>query len=155
MGKDEKKWASIIGLVGLLELQWKTPHYDWLVEFLNTYQIKWKVIYARMWKKTIVIDQHLIADVIKNFNKGWKKQKQADKQTAKAMLQCITLLGWYVNIEQWSVNKMKKPCDNRLLAFIQIIYQKDKVYFFSNRNAISIMTIVKGKEVDWANNLFK
>jgi hypothetical protein len=35
----------------------------------------------------------LIADVIKNFNKGWKKQKQADKQTAKAMLQCITLLG--------------------------------------------------------------
>jgi hypothetical protein len=40
MGKDEKKWASIIGLVGLLELQWKTPHYDWLVEFLNTYQIK-------------------------------------------------------------------------------------------------------------------
>jgi hypothetical protein len=38
--------------------------------------------------------------VFKIFNKGWKKQKQADKQTAKAMFQCITLLGAYVNIEQ-------------------------------------------------------
>jgi hypothetical protein len=64
------------------------------------------------------------------------------------MFQRITLLGAYVNIEQWSVNKMKEPYDIHLLAFIQIIYQKDKVYYFSNRNAISIMTIVKGKEVD-------
>jgi hypothetical protein len=64
------------------------------------------------------------------------------------MFQRITLLGAYVNIEQWSVNKMKEPYYIHLLAFIQIIYQKDKVYYFSNRNAISIMTIVKGKEVD-------
>jgi hypothetical protein len=28
MGKDETQWASKVRLVGLLELQWRTPHYD-------------------------------------------------------------------------------------------------------------------------------
>jgi hypothetical protein len=40
MGKDEKQWVSKVGLVGLLELQWKAPHHDQHVEFLNIYQIK-------------------------------------------------------------------------------------------------------------------
>jgi hypothetical protein len=35
MGKDEKQWASKVGLVGLLDLKWKTPCNDWLVEFFN------------------------------------------------------------------------------------------------------------------------
>jgi hypothetical protein len=31
----------------------------------------------------------------------------------------------------------------------------DKVCYFSIRNVISIIIVVKGKEVDWANILFK
>jgi hypothetical protein len=32
----EKRWASKVGLVGLLEIKW-TPCHDWMVEFLNTW----------------------------------------------------------------------------------------------------------------------
>ncbi len=38
MGEVEKRWATNIGLVGLLEIDWRTPHHDVLVEFLNSWQ---------------------------------------------------------------------------------------------------------------------
>jgi hypothetical protein len=52
MVEVEKKWASKIGLVGLFEIEWRTPHHDLLVEFCNS----WKVenenrIYARIKEK--------------------------------------------------------------------------------------------------------
>ncbi len=71
------------------------------------------------------------------------------------MFQCITLLGTYVNTKQWSVSKMKQHYDIRLPKLIQIIFQKDKSYYFSNRIAISIMTTVKGNIVDWVDTIFK
>jgi hypothetical protein len=68
------------------------------MEFFNTYQIKGKTIYARMGEKTIAIDKHLIIDVFKISNKGWKEHKQVNKQTIETMFQHIALLGAYVNI---------------------------------------------------------
>ncbi len=97
MRKDEKKWASRIRLVGLLELQSKTLRHDQLVEFFNTYHIKGKIIYARMGKKIVATNKHLIVNVLKISNKGWKKQKHAYKQTTQAMFQHIALLRAYVN----------------------------------------------------------
>jgi hypothetical protein len=64
------------------------------------------------------------------------------------MFQRITLPGVYVKTEQWSVNKMKPPYDIHLLALIQVIYQRDKVCYFGNRNAISIMSTMQGKAID-------
>jgi hypothetical protein len=52
------------------------------------------------------------------------------------MLQGVVLLGAYTNIEQWSVSKMKGPCTIHFFALIQIIYQRDKVCCFSNKNDI-------------------
>jgi hypothetical protein len=43
---------------------------------------------------------------------------------------------------------MKKPYDICFLALIQVIYQRDKVYYFDNINAISIMTSMKGNVVN-------
>jgi hypothetical protein len=63
------------------------------------------------------------------------------------MLLSIALQGAYVNIEQWSVNKMKEPYDILLPTLIQVIYQRD--------NAISIMTNVIGKAINWEDTLFK
>ncbi len=71
------------------------------------------------------------------------------------MFQHIALLGAYVKIEQWSVSKMKPLYDIRFPTFVQIIYYRDKVCYFNNRIVISIVTTMKGKEVDWANTLFK
>jgi len=45
-----------------------------------------------------------------------------DKQIVITMLQGIVLLGAYINIEQWSVNKMKEPYEICLLALIFIFY---------------------------------
>jgi hypothetical protein len=50
---------------------------------------------------------------------------------------------------------MKLPYDICLHALIQVIYQRDKIYYFNNKNVISITTIVQGKTIDWANILFK
>ncbi len=58
----------------------------------------------------ITIDVHVIKHVFKFSNISWKEKKQVDKQTLKAMLQGVVLLGAYTNIEQWSVSKMKGPC---------------------------------------------
>jgi hypothetical protein len=37
MGIAKKIWTFEVGLVGLFEIDWKTPCNDWLVEFLNTW----------------------------------------------------------------------------------------------------------------------
>jgi hypothetical protein len=108
-----------------------------------------------MGEKIVAIDKHLIVDVFKISNNGWKEQKVANKEIAKAMFYCITLLRAYVKTKQWSVSKMKPPYDIHLPTLIQVIYQRNNVCYFSNKNAIPIMTIVQGKVIDWANTLFK
>ncbi len=51
----------------------------------NTYQIKEKTIYVRLGKKIVVIVKHLITNVFKISNIGYKEQKQVDKYIAEAM----------------------------------------------------------------------
>jgi hypothetical protein len=45
MGEQEEAWASKVGLVTLLTIEWKEPYIDALVEFLNTFVIKKSMIY--------------------------------------------------------------------------------------------------------------
>jgi hypothetical protein len=45
MGEQEEAWASKVGLVTLLTIEWKEPYIDALVEFLNTFVIKESMIY--------------------------------------------------------------------------------------------------------------
>ncbi len=92
------------------------------MEFFNTYQIKGKIIYAKMGEKTIVINKHLIANIFKISNKGCKTRKHADKQIAEAMFQHIALPKAYVKTKQWNVSEMKPPYDICLFALIQVIY---------------------------------
>jgi hypothetical protein len=33
--EEEKAWANKAGLIGLFEVEWKIPHHNILVEFLN------------------------------------------------------------------------------------------------------------------------
>jgi hypothetical protein len=37
--REERTWANRVGLVGLFEVEWKTPHHNVLVEFLNNYKL--------------------------------------------------------------------------------------------------------------------
>jgi hypothetical protein len=38
-GKEAKKWANRLGLVGMFEVEWKTPCHNILVEFLNNWKL--------------------------------------------------------------------------------------------------------------------
>jgi len=40
------------------------------------------------------------------------------------------------------------PYDIKFLVFIQMIYQKDKVCYFNNKNVISMMKINRGEMVN-------
>jgi len=50
-------------------------------------------------KKVINVDRHVIINVFKISNIGWKEKKHANKQTIEAMLQGIALLSVYINVE--------------------------------------------------------
>ncbi len=38
-GKEERAQANKVGLVGMFEIEWKTPHHNILVEFLNNWKL--------------------------------------------------------------------------------------------------------------------
>ncbi len=59
------------------------------------------------------------------------------------------MLSVYVNIEYQSVAKMKTPYDIKFLAFIQIIYYREKIYYLKNNNAFTMMNVDKGDQIDW------
>lgn len=71
------------------------------------------------------------------------------------MFQGFALLGAYINAKQRNVSKMKEPHNVCFLTLIQIVYQKYKVYYFSNINVISIVTTNQGKPVDWLDTVYK
>jgi hypothetical protein len=50
-------------------------------------------------EKVINVDRHVIINVFKISNIGWKEKKQANKQIAEAMLQGIALPNAYINAE--------------------------------------------------------
>ncbi len=49
---------------------------------------------------------------------------------------------------------MGLPYSIRYPIIIFMIYQKEKVTYFSNKNAITLMRIEKGKKVDWAQIIY-
>jgi hypothetical protein len=63
--KKERTWVNRAGLVGLFEVEWKTPHHNILVEFLNN----WKVYYEHnrikimVGKEQIIKDRHMLGEV--------------------------------------------------------------------------------------------
>jgi hypothetical protein len=49
---------------------------------------------------------------------------------------------------------MGLPYSIRYPAIIYVIYQREKVQYFSNRNVITLVKTEKGQQVDWAQNIF-
>ncbi len=55
-GKEEKAWANRARLVGLFEIEWKTPCHNILVEFMNN----WKLNHEHNIMKVILGDDQRI-----------------------------------------------------------------------------------------------
>jgi len=54
----------------------------------------------------------------------------------------------FVNKEQWSVIRMKEDNHTRFVAIMQIIYQRKRLTYFSNRIAITYNLANKGKKAN-------
>ncbi len=55
----------------------------------------------------------------------------------------------YNTNERWVVKKMRSKYANRIVAILLIIYQKDKVQYFSNKFVMMIFRAYHGKYVNW------
>ncbi len=64
MGEGEEVWASKVGLVTLLAIEWKEPDHDILVEFLNTFMIKGSKISCGRRNIMYVISKQLITNAL-------------------------------------------------------------------------------------------
>jgi hypothetical protein len=59
------------------------------------------------------------------------------------------VLDTYNTNERWVVKKMRSKYANRIVAILPIIYQKDKVQYFSNKYVMMISKVDHGEFVNW------
>jgi len=62
---EEGDWASKVGLVPLILMDWEASIFDVMLEFLNTFLIKGAYIYFGHKDKVYVINKKLIIDVFR------------------------------------------------------------------------------------------
>jgi hypothetical protein len=56
----------------------------------------------------------------------------------------------YNTNERWVVKKMRSEHANIIAIILPIIYQKDKVQYFSNKSTMMISRVDHGKSINWA-----
>jgi hypothetical protein len=60
----------------------------------------------------------------------------------------------YNNNERWVVKKMRSKYANKIATILPIIYQKDKVQYFSNKSIIMISKANHGVSINWATIMY-
>ncbi len=74
--EEENTWVNRNGLVGLFEVEWKTPCHNILVEFLNNQKLDFEhnKIKVMMAKNIYIIDKHLLVKVLKICHMGQRNK---------------------------------------------------------------------------------
>jgi hypothetical protein len=87
-GEEERTWANKIGLVGLFEVEWKIPHHNILVEFLNNWKLDFKhnKIKVMLGEEQKIINKHLLDEVIKIYHIGETKADHAKTITTRRIV---------------------------------------------------------------------
>ncbi len=120
-----------VGLVGLFEVEWRTPRHVILVEFLNNWKLDYEHnrIKVMMAEEQKIINRHLLAKVLKVYHTSETKVDQAKMSNVRVALTDIAhrVLDTYNTNERWVVKKMKPKYVNRVVIILPIIYQKEKV----------------------------
>ncbi len=96
-----------------------------------------------MAKEQKYINQHLLVEVIEICHIGETKVGQVEMSNVKVALVDIVerVLNTYNTNEGWIVKKMKLEYVNMIVVILPIIYEKDKVQYFSNKFAMMISKI--------------
>ncbi len=124
MGKKKKVWATKVGLVTLLAIEWKEPNHDALVKILNTFVIKGSEIYFGKKSIVYVISKQLIAHAFSAYQNGYidDSNGQVTKTLIKELLFKHDIKSPYINADQLNVNKCKLPINVKYLEVISVIY---------------------------------
>ncbi len=156
--KGIKTWANKARLVGLFKIEWKTPHHNILVEFLNNCKLdhEHNKIKVMLGDEERIIDKHVLVEVFRICHTIETEEDQVEMSDVKVAMAYITnrVLDTYNTNEGWVVKKMKSEYANRIVAILPIIYQKDKVQYFSNKSAMMISRADHGESINWAIIMF-
>ncbi len=152
----KENWAFKARLVPLFLMGWEASMPDVMLEFLNTFLIKGIYIYFGHKDKVYVINKLLIVDVFRVCAEGCVKEQkgQVSKSLIVHALQNIRLAPANSSTNQWNAKSLGLPYFVKYIAIISIIYQRDKVQYFNNKNVITLMKAEKGQKVDWAQIIF-
>jgi len=56
----------------------------------------------------------------------------------------------FINANKWNVKNCKMLINIRYPTVISMVYQREKVNYMNNMNALTFMKVEEGLEVDWA-----
>ncbi len=146
---EEEDQAFKTGLVTLFLMGQEALEPNVVLEFLNTFAIKGANIYFGHKDKVYVISKQLIVDVFGICAKGYLEDSKE-----QVTLQGCRLAHANSSTNQWNTKNLGLPYFVRYPTTIFVIYQKEKVQYFSNKNAITLMRARKGQEVDQAHIIF-
>jgi hypothetical protein len=152
--EEEKAYANRVRLVDLFEIEYKTPHHNILVEFMNNWKLdhEHNRIKVMLGEEQRIIDKHVLAKVFKIFHiEEIEVVDQVEMYDARVTLVEIAnrVLDTYNTNEGWVVKEMRSEYDNKIVAILPIMYQKDKVQYFSNKSIMMISRIDHGEFVNW------
>lgn len=99
MGDGEKAWAKKARLVTLLNIEWKEPNHNNLVEFLNTFVIKGNEIYFGRRGAVHAINKQIIVDAFRICQSGYVEdpKDQVIKLIVKELLSSHDIKPPYTN----------------------------------------------------------
>ncbi len=119
-----------------------------MLEFMNTFLIKGANTYFGHKDIVYVISKQLIIDVFKVCAKRYVEEPkgQVNKSlVVQALHNCILALA-NSSIGQWNAKSLGLPYFVKYLAIIFIIYQREKVQYFSKKKCYYIGKSTKGAE---------
>jgi hypothetical protein len=103
-------------------------------------------------EEQIIINKHLLAKVFLICHTKETKANWAEMSNAKVTLVNIVdrVPNTYNTNERWVVKKMRSEDANIIATILPIIYQKDKVQYFSVKSTMMISKVDHGKCINWA-----
>ncbi len=136
----KKDWASKIGLVTLLLMEWQAPMPNVMLEFMNMFMIKGVDIYFGHKDKVYVINKQLIVDVFGVCVKGYVEELkgQVSKSIAIQTIYSCRFAPTNSFVDQWNAKSMGLPYFVKYLTIISIIFQREKPQYFNNKNVITV-----------------
>jgi hypothetical protein len=102
------------------------------------------------------MNKQLIVDVFGVYVEGYIEDSngQVNELVALQALQSCKITPTTYARNQWNAKNLVLPYFVRYHAIISMIYQKKKMMYFNNKNAITLMILEKGKKVDWAHIIY-